>query len=119
MDDYGTCLLDDAPMLAEHLAEGRDILFGYTADSESAYVIFIAPKMYTVGMLPFGGANPGPRCAVGVLYKGFYHFNLRGNELFPDYVGEKLGLGSVDAEAVTLMLNAIGRELRKPQEDTQ
>lgn len=113
-DEYGTCLLDDAPMLARHLAEGRDILFGYTADSKTAYVLFIAPKMHTVGMLPFGGANPGSRCAVGVLYKGFYHFDLH-HDNFPDYVGEKLGLKGEDAEAVTLMLNAIGRALRAAQ----
>ena len=115
MDDYGTCLLDDAPMLAKHLAEGRDILFGYTPDSKTAYVLFIAPKMHTVGMLPFGG-HPGSHCAVGILHKGFYHLNLHGNNLFPDYVGEKLGLKGEDAYSVARMLNAIGHALREPKE---
>ncbi len=110
MDQYGTCQLDDAPMLAEKLNDGRPIIFSFSNDETNAYVISITPNMEKMGVMPFGG-NPTGRFGVGVLRRGFFHFDLNRKELYPDYVGEKLGLAEYDAEAVTKMLNAIRTEL--------
>ena len=111
MDNYGTCRFEDASMLAERLARGQSIMFGYSCDSANAYVLCIVPNIHTIGILPFGG-HVGARFGVGVLYRGFSHFDLRKRN-FPSYVAEKLGLPLFDAEAVTLMLNAIGHALRE------
>lgn len=111
MDNYGTCLIDDAPMLAKRLAVGHNIIFGYTTDNKNAYVLCIVPNIHKIGTLPFGG-HVGSRFGVGLLYRGFCHFDLN-NVIYPSYVAEKLGLSTFDAEAVAVMLNAIGHELNE------
>jgi len=110
MDEYGTCKLDDAPMLAGKLKSGESIIFSFSKDAVNAYVIFICPQFTKIGTLPFGG-NPENSYCVGVLYQGFFYFGLDGG-LSPPYVGEKLELAEPDAKNVTDILNAIGQELK-------
>lgn len=112
MDDYGTCSLDDATMLANRLDSEGSILFPFSNDGVNAYVLFISSRFTKIGTLPFGGNPCGSYC-VGVLFRGFFYFDLDDGGLSPSYVGEKLGLGPLDAEDVTKMLNAIGKEMNK------
>jgi hypothetical protein len=110
MDEYGMSQLDDAPRLAKKIKDGENIIFRFSEDGISAYVICIAPRLKTIGTLPFGGVAARDY-GIGVLYRGFFHFDLSKEQLFPNYVGEKLGLSNEDAESVTAILNAIGDEL--------
>jgi|AntRauTorcE11897_2_1112592.scaffolds.fasta_scaffold31697_3 hypothetical protein len=111
MDEYGTCTLSDAPMLAKKLNAGDAIIFGYSNDDINGYVISISPRLTPVGTMPFGG-DPTGKYGIGVLMRGFFHFDLNKIEPFYEsYIGEKLGLRRPDARPVAQMLNAIRSEL--------
>lgn len=111
MDDYGTCSLDDAPMLADKLKNGENIIFPFSNDGVNAYVLFISSRFTKIGTLPYGGDPVGSFC-VGLVYNGFFYFDLSG-ELSWAYVEKKLQLAETDAKNVTEILNAIGKEMNK------
>lgn len=114
MDTYGTCGLDDAPIIAQLLDEGNSVVFSYTNPSVcevTAFVITIATNLTQLGTLPFGGQVNGS-CLIACLYHGVNWFNLkdRRDELSPNYIEKKLNMRLPDAENVALMLNAISKE---------
>jgi hypothetical protein len=110
MDGYGTCQIEDAPMIVGELRKGLNVTFSI-GDGVSAYILFITPKVSKIGNLPFGGSIFS-RYLVGVLYRGFDYFDLVQDRQYPSYVAEKLSLCSPDAEFVCEFLNALHEELR-------
>lgn len=91
--------------LAEQLTDNGSIVFSYSPDRITAYVIILTYKFKKLGILPFGG-NPNNCVLVSVLKHGTFWFSpFQGKE--PSYVGEKLGLTGFDAQAITDLLNGI------------
>lgn len=110
MDDYGCCNLDDAGLIADTLKESGSVVFSFSLDGFSAYVVCMTSVLNKIGVMPFGG-NPSGSICVAVLLKGAYWFDSDADKE-PGYVGEKLGLSGRDAENVTSMLNAVFKRLR-------
>jgi len=77
--------------------------------------MMIIPEFTKLGILSFGG-NPNGCFYVGILRRGFFHFDIEAREMYHGYVGEKLGLCDADAKNVTAMLNEIGKNLRSHKE---
>lgn len=111
MREASTYDFGDAKMLAKHLKRGENIVFSFCVDKVTSYVMMIIPEFTKFGVLPFGG-DPDGYFYVGILRRGFFHFDLKTREMHHGYVGEKLDLGNDDAKNVTDMLNEIGKSLR-------
>ncbi len=111
MDEYQSCNLSDAPMLARKVKNGENIIFSFSLDRVSSYIMLITGTFTKIGVMPFGGNPVGSYC-VSLLYHGFYYFDFDVGDVHKSYIAEKLRLDESAAKDVAEMLNAIGFELR-------
>ena len=111
MDEFSCCNLDDALMIAETLEEKGTVVFSFSIDRVSAYVVLLSNDFEKIGVMPFGG-NPIGNVCVAVLYHGMYWFDP-GHETNVNYLRSKLDLRDADAENITLMVNEVFKEMRK------
>lgn len=110
MDAYGYYELDDARFIADHINNGNNVVFSYSLQNESAFVISIFPCFTALNHLSYG--QPFGRIFVGIMFKGYFHFDPNKIQ-FPDYIMEKLGLAESEAIPVCDLLNAIFPLLNK------
>jgi hypothetical protein len=90
-----------------------NVLFSFSLDRVSSYIMLITGTFTKIGVMPFGGNPVGSYC-VSLLGMGFYYFDLEYAGYDSGYVGEKLNISNKeDAKSVRIMLNAIGLELRE------
>lgn len=82
-------------------------VFSYSKDQITAYVITICHPT-PIGTMPFGGQ---PSWLVSILYHSCYWFDFK-HDYHPNYIGEKLNLGTKDSEDICELLNYIGDRFR-------
>ena len=116
MDEYG-CYRDveeDYDSLAEHLEDSTSLVFAWSRDQVSAYVVILSESFRKLGTLPYGG-NPQGSCLVSVLMRGAFWFDLnRTEEIHEEYVGEKLNLGTgEDAKNIACLINGLRKARAK------
>lgn len=113
MDEFG-CYRDnedDYQELAAKVRSQGNIVFAYSPDRASAYVVTMVRKFEKLGVLPFGG-NPDGCILVSVLFWGSFWFrftNSTTKEFSAEYVGSKLGLSDFDAVQITKLLDGVQR----------
>jgi hypothetical protein len=113
MDEYGCCRLEDVDHLALCLKEKGTITFSYSADQFTAYVITITGPIFPIGTMPFGG-NPAGMYGVGVLWRGFDHFDLWGPNEITEYSLRKFkDVGEYEARDISELLENIRLRLRE------
>lgn len=110
MDEYGTqeATAEDYKFLATRVfSRAQNIVFSYSKDRITAYVVMICPVNNHIGVLPFGG-NPDGCHLVSVLLHGSFWFKFEvGKQFHADYVGEKLQLNKTGAEQIAELLTGI------------
>jgi hypothetical protein len=97
---------DDIPKIAQTLIEKKSIVFSFSENKVSCMIIFLSIDFYKMNEMPFGGRLDSEKIFVGILGRGFYHFNIR-QKLHPGYVDEKLRLGFCDSTELSFLLNEI------------
>jgi hypothetical protein len=108
MDNYhcidltGTDVLD----LLATLEENGAILFSWSPDKITAYIVLIVREYFQVGSLPWGGKPNGAYLVSVKGHGGIFYWDY-GQEVHANYVGEKLRLGPGDAKAITHLLNTL------------
>lgn len=97
----------DASALRRLLVHYPAIVFPYSNDNITCYIVSIVARPHAVSVLPWGGRPSG--YLVSVLRFGTFWFDLDSKdiEIHPGYVAEKLGLERVAAEAIAQLLNGI------------
>jgi hypothetical protein len=104
MDNFGYFELKDAPLIADQINQAGNVVFNYSLDNGTAFVISLFTNYKTLNHLSHG--NPFGRLFVGIMFCGYFHFDPKLTQ-YPDYVGDKLGLREPDAILVAELLNAI------------
>ncbi len=110
MDEYDSCNKEDFALLASQLHNYGAISFPYSADNETGFMVFMCNQYEKMGTSPFGGNRSGTT-VVGILMRGFFHFDLKQQSLSPDYVSEKLNLNKEDGRVISELLRGIAKFL--------
>jgi hypothetical protein len=110
MDEYGTCDSVDFLILAKDLKTYGSISFPFSADKRSCFMVFMSMDYHIIGISPFGGDRRGT-IAVGILGRGFFHFDIKNQKMSPGYVAEKLGLSKEDGEQISGLMRGIANYL--------
>lgn len=109
MDEFGCCGPDDYVALVDGIVSAGNVVFSYSDDDVTAYVVTITTNYLKLGTMPFGGQ---PTHLVSILLKGCYWFDLNSRtELHESYVGEKLKLDYVDSVSIARLLNGIRKAM--------
>lgn len=103
MDEYGTYEPEDAEVLAYELKECGTIVFPYSADKVTAFIILISMDFIKYGIMPFGG-NPDGRYYVGIYGKGCHHLSLKEHG---NYIAEKLNICDESGEHLQRLFNGM------------
>lgn len=107
-------LTDDNPdieIIVRHLLVGSNIVFSYSPDKKTSYIVYLSSKWTRLNNLHYGG-NPAGHFFCGIVYKGFFHFELtKGHSFAPEYLCEKLNLPLADAKHMALLFNQINEAL--------
>lgn len=93
--------------ITQKLKQTGNIIFGYSSDESTAYVININNTFEKLGIMPFGG-NPCGSHIVSIWGRGMYYFDLLdGNSFVGNYVGVKLGLQESEGIQIAELLSEI------------
>lgn len=106
MDEYNICDKEDFALIASQLHNFGAVSFPYSADNITAFMVFLCDQYEKLGTPPYGGERQG-KTAVGIMLKGFFHFNLREQKVSADYVSEKLNLSMEDGRVISELLNGV------------
>lgn len=90
VDKYGTFrdTMDDFSELAQILIDKGNVVFSYSEDEESAYVVSLNMRFEVIGSLPWGGRAS---CFVTFLRYGGLWINLEDETpILPGYLQEKI-----------------------------
>lgn len=113
LDEYGTVINSDQTFnyLAERLARGEAWLFAWTDQEGTQLDILMKLNPFKLG--PVQGGLQADDLYVAVAHFGMFGFGLNGREKFPDYIGEKLGLGGANTttEKLAELINGVCRGL--------
>ena len=107
MDEYGIYndSEEDIKSLADALKENGTIVFSYSADKTTAFIVLISQSFAKLGIMPFGG-NPSGRFYVGIYGRGCSHLSFKNESV--GYISEKLGVGEHSAEHLQWLFYGIG-----------
>lgn len=95
--------------IRDMLGKKKTIIFPYSYDQIGAMIIMISTEFTQMSIMPFGGLIVAHKYLVGVLHRGFFHFDWR-NKMYPSYASEKLGIGLPDAEGFSDLWNRLFTE---------
>jgi len=114
MDNYGYYTTDDAEELSRQLVKEGTISFPFSEDGLTSFVILMSKNCKILNNFLHFGGNPGGCVYVGVLFRGFFHFNFcHDNVIHVDYVAQKIGLNLSDANQITKLLNGMKKYMRE------
>lgn len=106
--------------IAQALRAGRSVAMGWTDGRSTLHGLLFATDADRVTFVP--GINRAAQLHevmdrvlfVSVLRVGAFGFVMDGEQLHPDYVGEKLGTGSsVTSEALAALINGVMQYMRE------
>ena len=111
MDEYFCCKSteEDFKLIASNLLDSGTVIFSYSEDKITCFVVLLSIDFKKIGVLPFGG-NPTGNICMGVYGRGFNHFNPN-TEMRSQYLSEKINVPEADAIQLSNLFNGVRKYL--------
>lgn len=105
---------EDWDLIVATLLRGHNVMFPYSNDMATQYQIYIGKVDEQLGIMRWGGRTRGMYLVALRMTGAANVFDLESpQEIFPNYLAEKMGLNDHAADMLALLLNQIRGRLSR------